>query len=112
MFIGKKGGFEVKKLVLLFSYLLLFVSFVTVPCKFVEASNKITISSNGGTSHSGIYYIDDSGERKDVYMASYTSDGSDAYCLQPGRKGPSESGTSYYEDESFDVSNCDTDYTF
>ena len=101
-----------KKLVLLFSYLLLFVSFVTVPCKFVEASNKITIFSNGGTTHSGIYYIDDSGERIDVYMASYTSDGSDAYCLDPGRKGPSESGTSYYEDESFDVSNCDTDLTY
>ena len=96
----------------LFSYLILFVLFVIVPFNFVNASNQITISSTGGTSNSGIYYKDSSGKRVNVYLSNYTSNGSDAYCLHPGRVGPDNVGMTYYEDESFDVSNCNSNFTY
>ena len=96
----------------LFSYLILFVLFVIVPFNFVNASNQITISSTGGTSNSGIYYKDSSGKTVNVYMTNYTSNGSDAYCLHPGRVGPNNGGMTYYEDESFDVSNCNSNFTY
>ena len=96
-----------KKLIILF--LVLFTSFY-FPNE-ISASNQTVINSTGGSKDSGVYYVDESGNRVDVYLAQYQASGAEAYCLHPGRKGPGSGGLTYYEDEEFDVSNCNSNFT-
>lgn len=101
-----------KKIMPFFCYFSIFMMFIVIPSTFVNASNQIEITSTGGTSNGGIYYTDASGKKTNVYMANYTSNGSDAYCLHPGRVGPDNGGMTYFEDETFDVSNCGSNFTY
>ena len=94
-------------------FLILFFFVVAViPFNILFASNAATIVSTGGTSNSGIYYTDSSGNKVNVYLSNYTVGESDAYCLHPGRKGPSNGGLTYYEDETYDVSNCSSNFSY
>ena len=93
-------------------FLILFFFVVAViPFNILFASNAATIVSTGGTSNSGIYYTDSSGNKVNVYLSNYTVGESDAYCLHPGRVGPTSGGMTYFEDATFNLSNCNSNFS-
>lgn len=99
-----------KKFNFFFLSILFIVFCYVMPIEKVCASNQVKITTVDGTKNSNIYYKDNVGEQINVSVYTYKIGEADAYCLHPGRVGPGN--TTYYEDETFDVSNCNKEFTY